>query len=231
MNLLALDTTLETCSVAVSIDGAVAAQQAEHLVRGHAEALMPMIDAVLAAAGIGYADLDAVGITVGPGSFTGQRVGLSAARGIGLARQIPVQGVTTLDAIAFGVDADGLAAAGEDVLVALDARRGQLYVQHYPRPLDWPQSRSAAAAITLAEIADQVPDGPCVVVGSGVALVRAALGARPGLRYLEAPGEAAARHVAGLALCEIQANGAPTAPPAPLYLRPPDAKLPGGKAP
>lgn len=232
MKLLGFDTTLETCSVALLDDDRLVAGRAERLVRGHAEALLPMIEAVMNEAGLGYAELDALGVTVGPGTFTGQRIGLAAARGIGLARKLPVQGVTTLSAIAYGVDSDGLVEDDEDILVALDARRGDVYLQLFSRPLAWPQNRTSAAAIPLAGIALEAPQRPCVVVGTAVPLVETALaGGRPAPRYLSAPAEAEARHVAALARREIEAHGLPRQPPSPLYLRAPDAKLPGGRTP
>jgi len=231
MKLLAIDTTLETCSVAIVLDDALAAHRARQIGRGHAEALMPMIDAVLAEAGASYADLDAVAVTVGPGSFTGQRVGLSAARGIGLARSIPVKGVTTLSAIAFGLIADGLVQDGEDILVALDARRNEVYVQHFPTPFSWPCTQSQPIAIPVADLGSLRYGESCVVAGTGIDLVRQEPGEQPpGLRFLVTPTEADARHVGALAIAEIAATGLPMTPPAPLYLRAPDAKLPGGKS-
>jgi len=232
MKLLAIDTTLETCSVAVLLDDALAAHRSAQIGRGHAEALMPMIGVVLAEAGAGYGDLDAVAVTTGPGSFTGQRVGLSAARGIGLARSIPVKGVTTLSAIAFGLIADDLVQDGEDILVALDARRNEVYIQHFPAPFGWPCIESRPAAIPIEDLGSLRHGDKCVVVGTGAGLVREATSEQTvGLRYLAAPGEADARHVGALAMAEIAATGLPTTPPAPLYLRAPDAKLPGGKSP
>jgi tRNA threonylcarbamoyladenosine biosynthesis protein TsaB len=234
MKLLAFDTTLETCSAALSADDNIVAHRSERRARGHAEALLPMIEAVLADAGIGYADLDALGVTVGPGGFAGQRIGLAAARGIGLARALPVQGVTTLAAIAYGVASEGLAEADEDIYVALDARRGQIYAQAFAQPLTWPQRQSEPRAIALGDIKTQIPAGRCLVVGTGTALVEAALDdaglADLTMRYLAPPTEADARHVAALALCEIAGRGLPTVPPSPLYLRAPDAKLPGGRS-
>jgi tRNA threonylcarbamoyladenosine biosynthesis protein TsaB len=100
MNLLAFDSAQAACSAAVRRDSTLAARRFARMERGHAEALMPMIVAVLADAGIGFPALDAVAVTVGPGSYTGIRVGLAAAKGIALARGIPLIGVTTLEAVA-----------------------------------------------------------------------------------------------------------------------------------
>src|SRR5580693_8596370 len=102
MLILAIDTALDACAAAVldTDAGKLIAQQSEAMKRGHAEALMPLIARVIKQAGIGFAALDRIAVTTGPGSFTGLRVGLSAARGIALAANKPVVGVTTLTAYA-----------------------------------------------------------------------------------------------------------------------------------
>ena len=229
MKILSFDTTLETCSVAVLRDEVLLAHRAQRLERGHAEALLPMIEATMAEARLDFSDLDVVAVTVGPGTFTGQRIGLAAARGIGLAQNIPVQGVTTLDAMAYGVAAAGLCQGHEDILVALDARREEVNLQLYRQPLAWPQSISEPIAVPIAELGDHVPAGPCVVVGSGASLIREVFSA-DGLRFLATNETADAQYVAALALRQIAVAGLPTRPPAPLYLRGPDAKLPGGRS-
>ena len=103
MRLLALDTATAACSVALWRDGAVLARRFEAMLRGQSEALMPMVGAVLAEAGCGFKDLDAIAVTVGPGAFTGLRIGLAAARGMALAAELPLIGVTTLEAVVHGV--------------------------------------------------------------------------------------------------------------------------------
>ena len=102
MLILAIDTALEACAVAVldAETDALRAQESQAMARGHAEALMPMIERVMQAATLPFTALDRIAVTVGPGSFTGLRVGISAARGLGLAADKPVVGVTTLSAYA-----------------------------------------------------------------------------------------------------------------------------------
>src|SRR5436305_15352329 len=102
MLILAIDTALDACAAAVldTEAGQLIAQQSESMKRGHAEALMPLLGRVIKASGVGFANLDRVAVTTGPGSFTGLRVGLTAARGIALAADKPVVGVTTLAAYA-----------------------------------------------------------------------------------------------------------------------------------
>lgn len=105
MLILSIDTALDACAAAVldtSAGGAIALES-QPMKRGHAEALMPLIARVMKASGIGFAALDRIAATTGPGSFTGLRVGLSAARGIALAAGKPVVGVTTLTAYAAPV--------------------------------------------------------------------------------------------------------------------------------
>jgi len=228
MKILSFDTTLETCSVAVLVDGELAAHRAARLERGHAEALLPMIEATMSEVGLDFSEIDLVGVTVGPGTFTGQRIGLAAARGIGLAQNIPVQGVTTLDAMAYGVEAQGLCQALENILVALDARRGEVNLQFFRQPFTWPSRTGQPVAVPVAELKDHLPAGPCLVVGSGASLIEEAMPG-DGLRYATTPIAADARHVAALALRHVEADGLPSEPPAPLYLRGPDAKLPGGR--
>src|SRR5207245_2123184 len=102
MLILAIDTALDACAAAVldTSAGGVIAQESQAMKRGHAEALMPLIARVVKASGVAFAALDRIAATTGPGSFTGLRVGLSAARGIALAASKPVVGVTTLTAFA-----------------------------------------------------------------------------------------------------------------------------------
>src|ERR1700716_342461 len=128
MLILAIDTALDACAAAVLDTGTtqLIAQESQPMKRGHAEALMPLIARVMKAAGIAFTSLDRIAVTTGPGSFTGLRVGLSAARGIALAADRPAVGVTTLTAYAAPVVTEG----GEHpVISAIDARHDQVYFQ------------------------------------------------------------------------------------------------------
>jgi tRNA threonylcarbamoyladenosine biosynthesis protein TsaB len=128
MLILAIDTALDACAAAV-LDtevGYLIAQESLAMKRGHAEALMPLVGRVIAQSGVAFAELDRIAVTTGPGSFTGLRVGLSAARGIALAAHKPVVGVTTLTAYAAPiVSQDG----EHPVVAAIDARHDQVYLQ------------------------------------------------------------------------------------------------------
>jgi tRNA threonylcarbamoyladenosine biosynthesis protein TsaB len=128
MLILAIDTALDACAAGVldTEAGKLIAQESLPMKRGHAEALMPLIARVIEASGIGFAALDRIAVTTGPGSFTGLRVGLSAARGIALAANKPVVGLPTLTAYAAPVVSQN----GEHpVISAIDARHDHVYLQ------------------------------------------------------------------------------------------------------
>jgi len=208
MIVLGLDTCLSSCSVAVLDGERVLASAREVMARGHQERLAPMAQAVMAEAGLGFDQLDRIAVTVGPGSFTGLRVGIAFAKGLALALDKPAVGIGTLEALA--AEAEGL------VFPAVDARRGQLYLQAFEdgRALMAPDALGAETA--AARIAELSMGRPFTLVGSGAALLAELM---PSARVLAAEG-ADARLVARLA-----AGRAP-APLKPLYLRAPDAKLP-----
>jgi tRNA threonylcarbamoyladenosine biosynthesis protein TsaB len=128
MRVLAIDTALEACSAAVldTEHAGIVARESVAMQRGHAEALMPLIKRVMERAGFAYTGLDRVAVTIGPGSFTGLRVGIAAARGIALATGKPAVGLSTLAAYATP-----LIAADDTlpVVAAIDARHDHVYLQ------------------------------------------------------------------------------------------------------
>ncbi len=208
MLVLGLDTCLSSCSVAVLDGERVVASAREVMARGHQERLAPMARDAMAEAGLAFDRLERIGVTVGPGSFTGLRVGIAFAKGLALALDLPAVGIGTLEALA--AEAEGL------VFPAIDARRGQLYLQAFEdgRALMAPDALTAETA--AARIAELSQGRPFTLVGSGAALLA---DLAPGARIIAAEG-ADARHVARLA-----ARREP-GPLKPLYLRAPDAKLP-----
>ena len=231
MKILALDTALNACSAAVVENGTVHAHRHEKRRRGHAEMLIPMIGSLMKEAALTYADLDLIAVTVGPGTFTGLRIGLAAARGIALAAAKPIIGVTTLEALAAAVPVG--AARDLPVIATADARRSEIYLQAFLRnetsaliePLGSPR------AVPLNEARACFTEQGAIIVGSGGPL----LAGQPwfdGAKYilLDLDEDPDAIIIARLAANRgLPDPGSP--PPAPLYLRAPDAKLPGGKDP
>ena len=201
MTMLVIETATPACSVALLDGDHVLAARHELVGRGHAERLVPMIGEVLAEAGQKGADL--ILVDCGPGSFTGIRVGLAAARGLALAWGVPVSGFSALALLAV--------AAKEDVGVALSGGHGELFVQRFRHapfaPVDRLQSLRPEAA------AHAIPDA--LVLGSGAEALVAARGTG---QAEEAFPDAADARLLPTALTGL--------PPAPLYGRAPDAKLP-----
>lgn len=210
---LAFDTCLTACTAAVLEDGRVRAARVESMARGHQERLAPLVAEVMAEAGLGFDQLDRIGVTVGPGSFTGLRVGLAFAKGLGAALSRPVVGVGVLEALAEPFT------GSETVFSVLDAKRDQVYLQAFGggKALMAPDAlETGTAQARLAELAGA---GPAVVVGTGVDLVADVL---PAARRI------AADHADPVSVARLAAARTPV-PPRPLYLRAPDAKLPGGR--
>ncbi len=229
MILLAIDTATNRCSAAVFANGAVAASRSKDMRRGHAEALMPMVSDVLADAGLigasGVTGLGGIAVTIGPGAFTGVRIGLAAARAMGLAAGCPVLGLTTLEVVA----AD--AAPGLPVLAALDSKRADAYVQIFNpdgRPLAGPAAL-VPDAVPAYLSAGGLDAGDIALAGDGARAVAPAVTAAG---YVVRPGEGAGLpDIAVLGRLAFRRWREVTprlgdAPPGPLYLRPPDATPP-----
>jgi tRNA threonylcarbamoyladenosine biosynthesis protein TsaB len=205
MIVFAVDTCMGACSAALVADGAVIAAVTEPMMRGHQERLAPMAAEVMTGAGVGFDRLDRIAVTVGPGSFTGLRVGLAFAKGLAVALDKPCIGVGSLEAIAFGL-------AGR-VIAAADARHGQVYWQAFEdgTPITEP------ALTPLTAIALAAPDS---LTGPAAGLLAEIFpAAHQVLRTAPDP----------VAVARLATDR--ETPAAPLYLRPPDAKLPGGIEP
>ena len=211
MLVLALDSALDACSAAVvETDGAAAealAAESRFMSRGHAEALLPLVREVMRAAGKSFRDLDRIAVTVGPGSFTGLRVGLAAARGLAFAAKRTAHGVTTLAALTAPAFRDG----DGPVAAVLDVRRNEVCAQVFRAP---GAPLGEPALLPLAAAADRLPAGPVRLVGSGAPAL-AALDPR----FAPVPGMVPD-------IVWVGRLGARTAltPPRASYVRPPDAK-------
>lgn len=216
MRILAIDTALDSCAACVATDASddLLSEESLPLARGHAEALLPLIERVTARIEGGFESLDRVAVTVGPGSYTGLRVGLSAARALGLALDIPVVGVTTLSALLAPL----LSAEAERLLVAaIDARHGAVYLQamSLAEGILVPPS-----LVPVEEAAALLGDRPVSLVGSGARGLAAALAARGVPHEVADTGPPGIAWVASLGLLADPAQ----AMARPLYLRGADAQ-------
>lgn len=209
--ILACDTTQGACSAALYQDGILAAD-IKPMQKGHAEALMPMLENLLSEAEIDVAAVDRLAVTHGPGSFTGVRVGLSAMRGLALATGAPLKTYSTLEVMARGTDTD------LPLLVAVDARRETFYAQSFAADLS-PQN--APQALDVAAVLALNATRPLTVIGSGAPLLTAA---DRQLVLGDAPDWPDAAILAEMAAEDSDWTDLP--PAEPLYLRPPDASLP-----
>jgi tRNA threonylcarbamoyladenosine biosynthesis protein TsaB len=224
MNVLAFDTCFGAVSVAVRWQGASDAwllrEAYEERSSGHAERLFPMIAEVMDGAGLAFAAIDRIAVTLGPGTFTGVRVGISAARALALAMGKPVVGITSLAAMARRAEELlGERLGSRQLIVAVDARRGSLYVQGLATH---GRQTGEALLLTAEETALRIGRERAVVVGSGASAVAAAVHGRGGEAEALLPGlQPHAR-----TLAEMASGLAPIAPVKPLYRRPPDAKPP-----
>ncbi|MBR0794089.1 tRNA (adenosine(37)-N6)-threonylcarbamoyltransferase complex dimerization subunit type 1 TsaB [Bradyrhizobium jicamae] len=219
MLILAIDTALDACSAAVldTSTGKTIALESQAMQRGHAEALMPLIGRVMKDSGIAFGALDRIAVTTGPGSFTGLRVGLSAARGIALSAEKPVVGLTTLAAYAAPVVAEN----GEHpILSAIDARHDHVYFQVVGgdgSPLIKPKVAPIAEALEAAQ------HSALHLVGNAAKLLagRWPADAVPALSVDAQP----APDIIWVGWVGAAVDPE-TAPPRPFYLRAPDAKPP-----
>jgi tRNA threonylcarbamoyladenosine biosynthesis protein TsaB len=183
--------------------------------------MFPMIAEVVDSAGLPYAAIDRIAVTLGPGTFTGVRVGIAAARALALALGRPVVGVTSLAAMALRAGALLEEELGSrQLVVAVDAHRGMLFVQSFAAG-----GRETGAALLLApeEAALRIAREGAVAVGSGASALAAAVSQEGGAVHACLPDLQPHARI----LAEIASALEPIAPPKPLYLRAADAKLPG----
>lgn len=210
---LALDTCLNACSTALVRDGEALAVRSEPMVRGHQERLALMVQEIMSEAGAAFADIDRLAVTLGPGSFTGLRVGLAFAKGMAVALDIPCIGVSSLEALAASAPRKGL------TLALVDARRDQAYWQAFKDGA----AATPPAASTLPDIIAWAAEhgGPAALIGPGAPLLSERF---PNAELIALAGPDP------VAIAVLAADRAPGSL-SPLYLRTPDAKLPGGVEP
>lgn len=216
MRVLAIDTALEACSAAVlDTEQGVVASESVPMARGHAEALMPLIGRVVQKSGLQYEEFDRIAVTVGPGSFTGLRVGIAAARGIALAAGKPAIGLSTLAALAAPLIAEDDSGA---VVSAIDARHDHVYLQVFG-----PGGRTLVTprVIPVREAVRAASSGAPRIVGSGAEMLAKAWPGGATTPSLVDPRRFPdIDWVARLGAAALDTG----APPKPLYLRAPDAQ-------
>ncbi len=217
MRVLAIDTALAACSAAVldTEHGGIVASESLPMLRGHAEALLPLLQRVMQQAGFGFSDIDRIAVTTGPGSFTGLRVGIAAARGLALAAEKPAVGLSTLSAYA----APHIASDERfPVVAAVDARHNHVYMQVFA-----PGGRlfTAPRLAPLREAVKAAAEASSFITGSAARLVASGLSAEDpvpvGIDASAAPDIAWVARM-GAVVPEEQA------PLKPQYLRAPDAQ-------
>ena len=224
MNILAFDTCFSARSVALQQNSSLIAERLKLLERGHAEEIFPMISEVLSDAKIDWEEIDCLGITYGPGTFTGLRVGLAAARGIALTRKIPISAFSSLHAIAAGTFRIDELKDVESFLVVSDARRNEVYIQSFnneAQPLVEP------ALIQISDVISWASSKNIGIIGSGVdplfykiPEVSSRLSLLKGEHYPQA------RDIAALTEEAMsRSTWSYEGPPSPIYLRAPHVKM------
>lgn len=193
---LAFDTSAAHCAAALLSGSRLLRSEMREMVKGQAEALMPMLESMLSDAGLSWKDLSALGVGIGPGNFTGIRIAVSAARGLALGLEIPAVGVSSMEALAEGHEGPCIALT--------DARRGAVYAQGFQGVALAAQHLTASEFTDLQHTFQTVP----------------LIAAHP----LDAPTRSPAMPIAEAIARIAERRAVPDlAPPAPLYLRPADA--------
>jgi len=215
---LTFDTAGSACSVALGRDDAVLAQERREMRHGHAEALLPMIDRVVEAAGLTPAAIDIVAVSVGPGGFTGIRAGLAAAHGLALAANARLFGVTSFAAVAALLPTSDV-----QLLVALDSRRADLYVQLFDAAGD---ACGEPAAIAPERLKPWLGNGAVRIAGDAAPEAAAALVRCAGIEIVPNSAPDALGVLAAVRRWPALADPAAR----PLYLRAPDVSFPKARA-
>ncbi len=210
MLILGLDTSHASCSVAVcdSSNAEIMAHSRIELQRGHAELLPQMISETIDEACVRFADIGKIAVTTGPGAFTGVRIGLSMARGLALALNIPIVGIGSLATLAANIEDNEM-----PVLASFDARRGEVYLQLF----DNGTALTDPQICRLSKVADMIPDGGCIVVGTAAKLLSN--------KYNQLQPASVSPYPDAGRLCKLAIDLDPSDfKPVPLYLRQADAK-------
>ena len=201
-------------------DGAVLAEAVQQESRSHAQSLPLLVERALAHAGLGIQGLDGLAVSIGPGSFTGLRIGLGYAKGIAFAGRLALVAVPTLEALAWAAEA----APGERICAALDARKGEVYAALFASTAAGPRRLTSDMALRPPELAARL-EPPCVLVGDAGTVYRDVLGARAAIRPFTT------HHPRGSIVAQLgwqRLVAGEVANPGdlePVYIRPPEAEL------
>jgi len=205
----------------VARDGAVLAEGVHRESRSHTASLPALVERVLGDAGLALEDVEGIAVSIGPGSFTGLRIGLALAKGLAFAGGLPLVGVPTLEALAWVVDA----APGTSVCAALDARKREVYAALFALEAGGPRRLTPDLALAPEALAARLPR-PCTIVGDAGEVYGAVLGVNarllPFATHHPRGGVIARLGAARLAAGEAANVGTLE----PVYVRPPDAELP-----
>ena len=229
--IIGIDSATSGCSVAVMAGGQVLAATVKEMSRGQAEELMPMVDGILKESDITPAELDLVAVSIGPGSFTGLRIGLAAARGFALSLSIPCIGVSTFEVCAAAVDKNVIGPG--KLLIAIETRRDDIYAQLFNSDLTPLSDGAAIDDVGLVSLVAEVADNNVVVAGDGGARAIEMLKNHGNIKatLFDVGVFSGAVHACTIAGSKYKPYkpGAIPPPPQPLYLRPPEAKIPQPK--
>lgn len=196
--------------------------------RGQSERLVPMIQDVMAAADCEFSDLDAIAVTCGPGGFTGVRIGLAASRGLALALNVPTIGLSNFEVLAAAVPT---LAPDRHLVVAIDAKRAEVYVQLFAQQPDGgaPRPLGPGYAARPEALAARAPHGPLVLIGDAAEAAGAALRAAGRIVEVTPSEDLCLAALAAELAAARPLPGPDAAPPRPIYLRGADVTLPDGR--
>ena len=224
MTILAFDTTHGFCSVSIAKEGNILSSHVIEETSKQAEMLIPTIEKVLTESALDYKDIQTISTTVGPGSFTGVRIGLAAAHGLLLATKAAFFGISALEAVAWKVKQEQNINEDLTLHVVLDARRKELFLQSFNISTLKPLSAAILCDYETAE--SLINEKPAIIAGNGIDVIKEHLSTSH--QFVGSEFLPDAESVAELAAFKLQRNeeGFPATP---LYIRKPDAKIPTKK--
>lgn len=224
MKILAIETAHGICSVAISDNGIIIAEKIDPEPSRQAELLLPAINQILEENNLSYSDINAVSADIGPGSFTGVRIGLAASHGIAMAAKIPLIGVTGFEAITHQARTNKIY---KNMLAVFDARRGQVFAQmFYNNQPKEPLMLEYKDILSLEGMGKHI-----AIVGDGAEMIEPFLQVEKINYSIIEDFKLPSATMVALSACDKLSRGDFSISPAPLYIRPPDAKLPGGIVP